>query len=206
MKSKKTLITYLSITLLLSLLSLISFKNKGNDFFTATSSITADFTLIISVITITYSIFYCCNYFKEKIMKKNNINKFLVFSLLILLLTMSVIFISFVNIFAHKNIFEYIINTINKKENLDIIKLFIESTFIYFFIFLCAAFGIMISNKYDENENMLKYLIILTAMLVVISIILVIIGIKLIYFMIIINITIYVGLLLIWNNKKRKQH
>ena len=210
MKDKKTLITYYMITLLLSFISLLSFNNKGNDFLTATASITADLTLIITVILITYTIIYSCNYYKEKISKKkNNIKKSLIISLSILLLTIFVVFISFVNIYSHKNIFEYIINCINKKENLDIIKLFIESLFIYLFIFLCSASGIIVSNKYEENDNILKTFLSIIVVTLIISIVLILFRVKLLYFMIIIDIILYISIILLWNkinSKKKNNH
>ena len=155
MKKSRTLIIYYVITLLLSLISIISFKNKGNDFFAATSSITADLTLIISIITITVGLLYCCSYIKESLFKKEkNFDKKIIYTLLILLLTLIIVFISFINVFSHKNIIEFITNLINKHENIDILKLFIESFFIYIFIYLCTINGLIINNLFlDENSN-----------------------------------------------------
>ena len=155
---KKTLIIYYIITFGLSLISLISYKYKGIDFLTATSSLTADFALIISVVLFIYALFYVCDYIKENIIKKDkNIKKKIILSLLILLFTMIVIFISFVNIYSHKNIIEFIKITITKKENLDIISLFSKSLLIYFLIFLVTIVGVILSNR-EVDDNMYKIL------------------------------------------------
>ena len=64
MKKYKNLIIYYLITIGLSLVSIFSYNAKGNDILTATASLTADITLILSVVTVTYAVLFCCNYLK----------------------------------------------------------------------------------------------------------------------------------------------
>ena len=205
MKNKKTLIIYYVITLLLSIISLYSFKNKGNDFFTATASLTADFTLIISIVLIVYALFICLNFIKEKIQKKGKIKKFdlnNLISLLILTCTLVVVFISFINIFSHKDIFEFIKNTIDKKENIDLIKLFIESCFIYYFIYLAGLNGIIISKKYNEEDTTYMIPTVVIISVVIISLVLMKLGVRLIYFITIIDVILYITAKILISNKK----
>ena len=186
MKKIKSLVIYYIMLISLSLISLFSFKHKGNDFFVALSSITADLSFVLSIILIVYAILFCCNKCKK------NINKSILSSLLILFITMVVIFLSFVNIYSHRNIFEYIIRVINKKENLDIIILFLESLFVYIFIFLCSLIGIILNNYYIKYKKIGKYPIILITIVLLFIMILVNIGVKLLLFVWIIDIILYI--------------
>lgn len=148
MKKIKTLNIYFIILLLLSLISLFSFKQKGNDFFIALSSITADLSIVIASIIVIYTMFICCNSFYNTVIKKKSIKKDILLSLLIILISIIIIFISFINVFSHKNIFEYIYRIIINKESLDILFLFIKSLFIYLLLyFIIISIIAFINNK-----------------------------------------------------------
>ena len=203
---KRTLIIYYIVTFLLSIISLYSYKHKSNDFLTATSSLTADFALIISVVLFIYALFFVCDFIKERITKKDkDIKKKIAFSLLILLFTMIIIFISFVNIYSHKNIFEFIKNTITKNENMDIIVLFFKSLFVYFLIYLVTVVGIILTHKELDEE---KYKLLMNAFLIsaFFFVLKVLLGFRLFYFIIILNIIIYILINMLLNNKKISNH
>ncbi len=203
---KKTLIIYYIITFVLSIISLYSYKYKGIDFFTATSAITADFALIISVVLFIYALFYVCDYIRDKIIKKDKqVKKKLIISLSILLLTMIIIFVSFVNIYSHKNIIEFLINSITKKENLDIISLFFKALLVYYLIYLFTVIGIILSNKEVDED---KYKILMNSFLVAVFFFILksLLGFRLLYFVIILDIILYVLVNLLLNNKKKKSN
>ena len=205
MKRSKTLITYYIITILLALISLISYKQRGNDFFVALSSLTADITLIISVVFITYTLFYCCSYMKEKIEKsdKKIINKLFI-SLLILLITMITIFMCFISIYSHKNIFEFIKELIDKKENMDVLILFFNSVLVYFLLFLFACLGIIVNNRMDKNEECNSYIGFVIVFLIIILLLRLIFNIRLYILVITMNIVL-LGLTILLLKKKSKK-
>ena len=148
MKKPKILNIYYIILLLVSLICLFSFKQKGNDFFIALSSITADLSIVIASIIVIYTMFICCNSFYNTVIKKKSIKKDILLSLLIILISIIIIFISFINVFSHKNIFEYIYRIIINKESLDILFLFIKSLFIYLLLyFIIVSIIAFINNK-----------------------------------------------------------
>lgn len=207
MKNKKTLITYYLITILLALISLYSFNQKGNDFFTALSSLASDFTLIFSVITVIYSLFFCCDYIRHVIEKKDK--QFylkVIIALMILFLSISIVFVSFVTIFSHKSIFDFINNVVNKNENRDIAKLFIESILVYFLIFLFVVNGLIISNKKNDKEQSYIIPFIVITTIIVLTFILTKMGFRLIYSVILIDIILYISMNVLWKkyNKKKK--
>ena len=103
---KRTLIIYYLITFILSIISLYAFNHRGNDFLTATSTLTADLALIVSVILFIYALLYACDYVKENLIKKDKkIKQKIIISLAILLLTIIIIFVSLINVYSHKDIF-----------------------------------------------------------------------------------------------------
>ena len=193
MKKIKPLIINYIVLILISLISLFSFKQKGNDFFVALSSLSADIALVFSIIIIIYALLFCCSICKCN----KDINKNIIKSLLIILSTIVIIFISFVNIYSHKNLFEYIIRIFNGKENLDIIILFLESLFVYIFIYLCSLVGILLSNHYNKYKKIGLLPIILISVVLLIIMILVNIKVKLLLFIWIVDILIYIFALLI---------
>ena len=193
MKRLKPLIIYYVMLITLSLISLFSFNQKGNDFFVALSSISADLSLVFSIVLVVYAILFCCNECKQN----KNINKSIISSLLILLITMVVVYVSFINIYSHRNVFDYIIRVINKKENLDIIVLFLESLFVYILIYLCSVIGIILNNIYTKNRKLDKHLTILITVALFLVMLLVNIGIKLLFFVWVVDIMLYIVTLLI---------
>ena len=212
MKKYKNLIIYYLIIIGLSLVSIFSYNAKGNDILTATASLTADITLILSVITVTYAVLFCCNYLKEALIKKEK--KFdlkMIKTLIILLITLIIIFISFINVFSHKTIFEFLHSVIVNNENKDIITLFFKSLLAYYFIYLCAVNGLISNNLFLDEDNDYVFPILLIAFTVICSLILLKVGLRLLYFVLIIDIVLYFVARLLWGeyekrnkNKKKK--
>lgn len=200
MKNKKNILIYYLIIIVLSLISLYSFKNKGNDILTATASLTADFTLIISVLLIIYILFVCFNYMKDKIDKLFDFK--VLISISLLTLTMFIVFVSYINIFSHKDILEFTKSVIKEQENMDLIKLFLESCFIYYFIFLCGVNGLIISKKYSDEDTTYMVPVVVIITVVIISLLLMKIGIRLMYFITIIDIILYITAKILLKNRK----
>ena len=206
MKRSKTLICYFIITISLALISLFSFKQKGNDFFIALSSISADLTLLISVGLVVYSLFFCCIYIKEKIEKKDKkLNQKTLISLSILLLTLIVTFMSFINIYSHKNIFEFIKAIIDKKESTDIITLFIIKLLVYISIFMFAVIGIFIGDKKNKDEEINRIIYIVASTIFILFIIRMLFSFRLLYLVIIIDVILYITIFVLFSNKKVKK-
>ena len=124
---------------------------------------------------------------------------------MILFLSISIVFVSFVTIFSHKSIFDFINNIVNKNENRDIAKLFIESILVYFLIFLFVVNGIIISNKKDDKEQryMIPFIVITT--IIVLSYTLTKLGYRLIYSIILIDIILYISMNILWKKYNRKK-
>ena len=194
MKKYKSLIIYYVLFITLSLISLFSFKQKGNDIFIALSSISADMSLVFAIIIVIYALLLCCNKNKKEL---TNINKTVLSSLLILFITMLIVFISFINIYSHRNVFEYIIRVINKKENLDILILFLESLFVYFFIYLSSLNGIVLSNIYNKKRKLELFPFIVITIMLLLIIVLIAINIKWLLFMWIIDLILYITSILL---------
>ena len=74
-------------------------------------------------------------------------------SIIILSLTTIAIFVSFINIFSHRNVFDYALRVINKKESLDIVKLFAKFLSVYLYIFTFAIIGLLLYHYYNKNKK-----------------------------------------------------
>jgi len=160
-KNKPLIISYICM-LVLSLVSIYGYKKSGSEFFSGLSSIMTDLTLIAVSVSMIYTLIICSKNFKEMIDKKDKkFYKNTIISFLILLLTLTISFISFVNIFAHKNFIEYIVS-IFVNNNHEIISLFIKSLIFYIFIYLCSINGITLNNLFSKDDNILSFPIAIT--------------------------------------------
>jgi len=195
MKKVKPLFITNIVTILISFISLIAYHNKGNDFFTALSSILSEATLILSFVILIYALVFCCNYLKESKITRRHI----LYSILILLFTTVAIFISFINVYSHRNIFEYVIRVINKKENLDIVKLFIRFLSVYYYIYVCSIIGMILCNFNNKKDKKQYFLLLL--LLIILVFVFVTVEFEYIYLIIAIDIITYLMLLLIANDK-----
>ena len=149
MKKYKTLIIYYLISLILSLISLLTYISRSSDFSIAISSITSELSLIVSAITIIYALLFCSSHMKDNKLSRKSI----IFSIFILFITSVAVFISFINIFSHRSFIDYFIRVINKQENYDIVKLFIRFFAIYAYIYIFAIIGLLLYNYYNKDKK-----------------------------------------------------
>ena len=195
MKKYKALSIYYIMSLVLSLTSLVMFNNKSSDFCIALSSITSELSLIISAILIIYALLFCSSYIKD-----NKVNRKSIFtSLIILSITTLVVFISFINVFSHRNFIDYFIRIINKKESYDIVRLIMKFLAIYLYIFLFAIIILLLSNYYNKNKK--DEVCLLSFLLIVLLIVLLNIRYEQIKFIFTIDITLYLMLLTMSKDK-----
>ena len=163
MKKYKSLGIFYLIPIVLSLISLVT-HNKGNDFLTAVSSITSELSLIISIILIIYALLFCSSYVKDNRMKRESI----IISVIILIITSIVVFLSFINVYAHRNVIDYLIRVINKKESIDIVKLFFKFLIVYLYIFLFSFIGILLYNFYNKDKKIEFFLLLVLLFILVV--------------------------------------
>jgi hypothetical protein len=210
MKKKKTLITFYIVTIVLSLISVFSYKNKASEFFSGLSSIASDFTLIFATITVVYGLFVCSKDLREKIIKKDKkIDKNLLINLGFLLLTIIIVFLSFVNVFSHKNTIEYVIDSIVRNENREMLKAFLESVGIYFIIFQVVAITELINELCWGSDINYKFPIKIIFGFIFLVVILILINIHIIIKLFILDIVLYFIARYLWkeyikNIKKKK--
>lgn len=208
MKRKNTLITMYVITFLLSIISILAYQKRSSDFFSGLSSLCSDITIIVSFVIVTYSLIVCVIYMKDKLVKKaKHYDSNMIFSLLILLLSMLIVFISYASVFSHKNAIEFTIDTIIRGNNFDIVKLFIKSMIFYYFIYLCTIGGIVLNHRFNKNDNILY--VVLAVFLLIIGIFLLIKFARgdLILIILILDIAMYFIIKLCWGiyEKRRKR-
>ena len=195
MKRYKALSIYYIMSFVLSLTSLVMFNNKSSDFCIALSSITSELSLIISAILIIYALLFCSSYIKD-----NKVNRKSIFtSLIILSITTLVVFISFINVFSHRNFIDYFIRIINKKESYDIVRLIMKFLAIYLYIFLFAIIILLLSNYYNKNKK--DEVCLLSFLLIVLLTVLLNIRYEQIKFIFTIDITLYLMLLTMSKDK-----
>lgn len=202
MKRKKTLFIFFLIIILLSVISLWAFKNKGGDFLNAVSSLSNDFIVIISMITIVYSLITYSVYIKDKILDdENNYHKYVTVGLLMLLLTLVIIFLSYATVFSHKNIIDFLIETLINNKNSNVISAFIKSLIIYYYIYLSSVNGIVINYRVNKDENIysLPITIVLIGILLLLAVYFIFNG--LILIICILDIFLYLLGSLLWNVK-----
>ena len=101
MKRKKTLLTFFVVIVLLSIISVVSYKSKNNDLLIAISSLANDFIVIISFITIIYSLITYSIYIREKLFSNGKFyHKYMAISLIMLMITMTMVFLAFDRYFS----------------------------------------------------------------------------------------------------------
>lgn len=154
MKRRKILFAFFIIIIILSIISIMTYKSKGSDFLLAISSLSNDFIVIISFITIIYSLITYSIFMKEKLFNKGqNYHRYMAISLFMLLITMTIVFFTYATIFSHKNIFVYVIDTLVKNKNVEVLKVLFKALLIYYYIFLSTINGIVINYKFNNNDS-----------------------------------------------------
>lgn len=210
MKNKKSLIMFYIFTIVLSLVSVFSYKHKSNEFFSGLSSITADLTLILATITIVYGLIVCAADIKGQLIKKDKkVDKNIIINLGFLLLTLIIVFLSFINVFSHKNTIEYIIDSVVRHENKEIFKAFIESIGIYFFIFKFVIVTFIINELCWDSDINYKFPYKIVFGFILLLIIMLFIDISIIIKVFILDFIMYFIARYLWkklliNNKKKK--
>ena len=167
MKKYKTLIIYYLITLVLSLISLLTYVSRSSDFCIAISSITSELSLIVSAIAIIYALLFCSSYMKDNKLSRKSI----IISMLVLFATTIAIFISFINIFSHRSFIDYFIRMINGQESYDIVKLFIKFFAVYIYFYIFAIIGLLLYNYYNKDKKV--EMILLAILLMVLTVIII---------------------------------
>jgi len=133
----------------------MSFKNKSSDFMISVSSLANDLIVIISMITIIYSLITFSIYIRDKLFKSGgNYHKYMFISLFFLMITMTIVFLSYATIFSHKNIFVFLYDTLIRNKNIDVLVILTKAILVYHYIYLSSVNSIIInyllSNKKDD--------------------------------------------------------